>query len=107
MQQVRNPCTESFEIDMRSMFSLFAYYFSSALIGLSPIKFADSSSSGSDQQTPSRDDVESQLLLQRESDVVIKESKGIQNSSRALRIAYVATALCDFTGYIIRTIGSI
>ena len=29
------------EIDMRSMFSLFAYYLSSALIGLSPIRFAD------------------------------------------------------------------
>ena len=89
------------------MFSLFAYYFSSALIGLSPIQFADVSPSGSDQQKLSRDDIESQLLLQRESDVVIKESKSIQNSSRALRIAYVATALCDFTGYIIRTIGSI
>ncbi|KAK8802792.1 hypothetical protein WA171_006464 [Blastocystis sp. BT1] len=91
--------------NMRSMFSLFAYYFSSALIGLSPIQFADVSPSGSDQQKLSRDDIESQLLLQRESDVVIKESKSIQNSSRALRIAYVATALCDFTGYIIRTIG--
>ena len=89
------------------MFSLFAYYFSSALIGLSPIQFADLWPSGSDQQKLSRDDIESQLLLQRESDVVIKESKSIQNSSRALRIAYVATALCDFTGYIIRTIGSI
>ena len=89
------------------MFSLFAYYFSSALIGLSPIQFADSSSSGSDLQKSQGDDVETELLLQRENDVIIKGSKDFQESSQALRIGYVATAICDFTGYIIRTIGYI
>lgn len=89
------------------MFSLFAYYFSSALIGLSPIQFADSSSSNNEGPKSSGGDVESELLLQRNNDVVIKDSRDIQRSPRALHIAYVATALCDFTGYIIRTIGFI
>lgn len=39
--RVRTEDSPYNEIDMRSMFSLFAYYLSSALIGLSPIRFAD------------------------------------------------------------------
>ena len=85
--------------NMRSMASLFAYYFSSALIGLSPISFGSKTS-----ESAATDVEEAESLIHNEPE---KKESDLDSPSLpiSLNTAYVLTALCDFSGYIVRTIG--
>lgn len=83
------------------MFSLFAYYLSSALIGLSPIRFADRETDNPVKEP----DEEKDMLVNKEGRVDVEKKALSESYPISLRFAYLLTALCDFTGYIIRTIG--
>ncbi|CBK24652.2 uncharacterized protein [Blastocystis hominis] len=83
--------------DMRSMFSIFSYYFAQALIGITPIKFSD------EVGVITVVDLESSGSLENEVDKHIQVAKNMKK----LKMLYVLSALLDIAGYVIRTIGMV
>ena len=92
------------------MWSIFAYYFAQMLIGLSPIHFSDNSSYFLNSVLPSRavhvEMVNEIQYLSSESDGEDGKMKYDRGGSFSkLNLLYLASALLDICGYVIRTIG--
>lgn len=93
------------------MFSIFAYYFAQAIVGLLPIEFGDTPSIQSPHviyrtRKTSTDVEESHGLVDGEEvDTDAKLGFLEEENSRLVRYLYLASALLDISGYVIRTIG--
>lgn len=87
---------------MRSMWSIFAYYFAQMLIGLSPIHFSDSQSAVHMEMD---DEIQFLSSDSDSEDGKSKYSKG--GAFSKLNLLYLSSALLDICGYVIRTIGMV
>ncbi|KAK8795843.1 hypothetical protein WA171_003810 [Blastocystis sp. BT1] len=89
---------------MRSMFSIFGYYFAQAIVGLSPIEFGDTPTN----RKTSTDVEESHGLVDGEEvDTDAKLGFPEEENSHLVRYLYLASAILDISGYVIRTIGMV
>ncbi|KAK8833597.1 hypothetical protein WA577_001530, partial [Blastocystis sp. JDR] len=95
--------------NMRSMFSIFAYYFSQAIVGFSCIEFGDAG-----KKKPVLPDIEEAHSLVKDEDsrraseeYELDIDKAMKRYEKKLRLLYVVSALLDIMGYVIRTIGMV
>ena len=108
-------------IGMRSMFSIFAYYFAQAVVGFLPIKFGDNSYFNirmmlifliwREPRRYSTDVEEAHSLVDNsvvDEEVIIKKDHELmeeQANKSKLSKMYLLSALLDISGYVIRSIG--